>query len=61
MTAAHIPRQRELALLWADLIMLGRPLAVELLTGHRHGRDGGAGLGGPLRPYARYATGDDEF
>ncbi|MDX7952197.1 integrase arm-type DNA-binding domain-containing protein [Lichenihabitans sp. Uapishka_5] len=50
--AAHTRRRRELALLWADLIMEGRPAAANLLNGRRRGVDGGAGLEGPQRPYA---------
>lgn len=35
--AAHLARRCELAQLWADLIMEGRPAAADLLTGRRRG------------------------
>ena len=56
--AAHLARRRDLAQIWADLIMEGRPAAESLLPLRRRGSDAAVHLSGPERPYARSTRSD---
>lgn len=59
--ASHLQRRRELAQMWADLIMEGRPPASSLLVGRRRGSNEAVRLSGPTRPYLRAVSTESDM